>query len=92
MINNLKQINKKSNYIFRKLSGDFYLIGNGACYKLNITGATVINALGKDIDIDEVCKRLSLKFAHSNIQEIRTDVDAFLQFLISEEIADYVES
>ena len=89
MIDNLIQLKRKKQMQIRKLQDQFYLVGDGQCYELNITGAVIVNNIEKDITIDDLCKKISEKFSFPDIAQIRADVYSFIEFLCNEGIISY---
>jgi len=83
-INNLKQLSRCGDLVIRKLEDEFYLISSYGTYAANEIGATIVNAVGRDLSIDDLCLKLTEKYSDCDIDQIRSDVNTYISFLVSE--------
>lgn len=87
MISNLNQITRESSLRLRRIQNQFYLFDSKQCFEINLTGAMIVNAIGEDLSINDLCEKLAQKFEDVNIETIKKDVNIFLGFLIDEGLA-----
>lgn len=88
MISNLNQLYRQDNVRIRKIENVFYLVCGRACYEINETGALIVNAIGKDLSIDKVCEKLSQIYKYTEIEQIRDDVEKFIEFIVDNGIVN----
>ena len=86
-IDNLVQLKRKDNLVIRKLDDVYYLLCGQDAYEVNETAATIVNALGRDLPVDELYAKLSEKYEFGDLEQIKTDVEFYLSFLLSEGLA-----
>lgn len=84
MINNLNELKRNEKLTLRKVGDQFYMLCGTDCYEVNNIGASIVNAIGKDITISVLCEKLSGKYDFPDVEQIRRDVYSFIDFLISE--------
>ena len=87
MISNMNQLCRANDAQIRKLEDTYYIITKTSCFEANETGATIMNAIGRDLHIDDVCRKLSARYEYDNVEKIKSDVHAFVEFLLSNDIA-----
>lgn len=88
MISNLNQISRAAALRLRKIQDQFYLFDAQRCYAINITGAIIFNAVGNDMPVDELCKKLSEKFTNIDTINLSQDVENFIDFLLTEGLVE----
>ena len=88
-ISNLIQLVRKEDATLRKLDDDYFILHGEDAYEVNETGATIFNALGRDMSIKELCTRLSQKYDSDDSNQIERDAYVFIDFLISEDLVGY---
>ncbi len=89
MISNLNELVRNEKLSIRKVESQFYLLAGADCYKVNNTGVIITNAIGKDMTITELCKKLGAKFGYNDLVQIEQDVNNFIDFLIEEELVSH---
>lgn len=85
-ITNLNQIERNPELRIRKVQEQYYIFDRNKCYAVNTTGAVVVHALEKDYPMQEFLVRLSEKFNMCDINQLKSDVLEFLDFLEREEL------
>ncbi|MCL2221913.1 MAG: PqqD family protein [Oscillospiraceae bacterium] len=88
MIDNMNQLSRKNDAQLRKLDETYYIIAKNSCFEANEIGATIMNAIGKDLHIDDVCSKLSSRYEYDDVEGIKSDVYSFIEFLIENDIAE----
>lgn len=83
-IKNLKQLSCNDRLNLRKIQNKYYLIAGRSCYEVNNTGASIVNVIGQDITLEELCEKLSTKYHFEDISIIKSDVIKFINYLINE--------
>ena len=89
MIDNLNDIKRKEELQIRKIADQYFLICGRNCYEINITGAIFVNMIGNTISLSELSRRIGSKFNCYDVEQIESDVNDFIQFLISEALVEY---
>jgi len=89
IVNNLIELKTYENISLRKINDTYYVIRGVETYELNEIGAIIVNALGKDITVEELCNRILKKYNHDNIEQIKLDVNTYINFLINEKIINH---
>lgn len=84
MIQNLNQLSTNNRIILRKIQKQYYLIVGSSCYEINNTGASIVNVIGQDLSIQELCKKISVKYNFTDIAVIERNLIEFISFLIDE--------
>ncbi|MFQ7133770.1 MAG: PqqD family protein [Oscillospiraceae bacterium] len=82
-MDNFSDLYKNKKFKVREIEGKYYLYGNGSCYLLNDMGAIVWKYVGKDMMSDEFIGKVNTKYEDTTPDQIRTDVDSYINFLIS---------
>jgi len=85
-ITNMNELIRNENLTIRKLEETYYFIIGGEAYEANELGATIVNASGRDLPIVELCNRVSDKYNFDDIDQIKADVEDYVDFLLSEGI------
>jgi len=83
---NLNQVKKNDNLVIRKLNDNYFFTIGGDAYEANEIGAIIVNAIGKDLSIDNLCERLSKKYSFDDCEKIKADVYEYLRFLYTERL------
>lgn len=89
MITNMNEIKKNEDLNIRKIGEQYYLIFKHDCYEVNIVGAIIVKNLGENINIDDFCNKISLKFDFKNFKQIKSDFFEFLFFLKENGLINY---
>ena len=84
MIDNFNMLSRKSDLNIRKINEQFYLTTFNSCYEVNLVGAAIVNAIGQDLTLGEICEKLAKKYENDDIIQIERDVVNFLEFLQEE--------
>lgn len=85
-ITNLKELTRDKDLSIRKLDESYYFVINEDTYEANEIGATIVNAAGRDLSIDDLCIRISDKYVFDNFDQIKSDIVNYIEFLLSEGI------
>jgi len=85
-IGNLNELKRDDKLIIRKLGDSYYLIIGESAYEANEIGATIVNATGKDLSVDDLVVKISEKYSFGDMNQIREDVVKYIEFLVSEGI------
>jgi len=85
-IEKLDQLKRNEGVTMRKLDSTYYFISKQGTYEVNEIGATIVNALGRDLSINELCRKISEKYSFDDLNQIRHDVNNYIEFLLSEGI------
>lgn len=83
-ITNLNQIERTPELRIRKVQEQYYIFDRHGCYAVNMTGAMIVHALGKDMPMQAFLEKLANKFNVSNCSELKKDVSGFIAFLEKE--------
>lgn len=83
---NLKIYIKDINVRVRKFRDDYYLVANGKTYLLNYLGAVVLKYINTDIDIKDLVFKIKSVFSEQSEETIESDIQAFITFLLDEEV------
>lgn len=86
IVTNLNKLNRNEDLNIRKLDEVYYFTIRGNAYESNEIGATIVNAVGRDMSIDELCIRIASKYAYNDINQIKSDIDSYIEFLLAEGI------
>lgn len=81
---NLKQLERNTETRLRKIQEKYYLYDRFSCFELNFTGATIINAIGRDLTIEELVLKLAEKFQFHDVDTIKEDVTSYIDFLVEQ--------
>lgn len=87
-IENMSQLKRSDRSRIRKIDNSYYLVSGKDCYQINEIGALIINAVGKDITIEAVSKKLSVMYNNPSIENIYSDVQEFINFIIEKKIVE----
>lgn len=87
-IENMSQLKRSDRSRIRKIDNSYYLVSGKDCYQINEIGALIINAVGKDITIEAVSKKLSIMYNNPSIENIYSDVQEFINFIIEKKIVE----
>ena len=90
MIDNLNRIIRKDELQIRKIANQYYLTFGSNCYEINVTGAIVVNMVGNNISITDLSKRIGSKFNFTDVAQIESDINEFIDFLFNEALIEYV--
>lgn len=88
IIENMGQLKRSDRSRIRKIDNTYYLVAGKDCYQINEIGALIINAVGKDITIEAVSKKLSVMYNNPSIENIYSDVQEFINFIIEKKIVE----
>ena len=91
MIDNLNELNRNEKLRIRKIDEKYYLLCGTNCFEVNDIGATIVNVIGKDMDIEVFCEKISHKYEFDNLEIIRKDAISFIEFLIQEGLVSYAQ-
>jgi len=83
---NLNELDRNEDLNIRKLEDIYYFVIRGNAYEANEIGATIVNAVGRDMTIDELCSRIAKKYDNKDINQIKEDVNDYINYLLSEKI------
>ncbi|MCL2717464.1 MAG: PqqD family protein [Lachnospiraceae bacterium] len=83
-VENLNELQRNKDFIIRKLDDVYYFMSGQDVFEANEIGATIVNAVGRDLSIDELCTRIAQKYSYDDLNQIRIDVDSYITFLLSE--------
>ena len=85
-VKNMRELGRNESLSIRKIERLYYLVTNQGVYEANEIGATIVNAVGRDLSIDDMCLRISQKYSHNNLEEIKNDIEKYIEFLLTEGI------
>ncbi len=83
-MHNFEQIVRKEGLRVRGIESEYYIIGNGKCYKLNELGALVIKYTGQKMELKDFCAKVSQKYHEEDLDKIEKDVLNYIDFLKEE--------
>jgi hypothetical protein len=83
-IKNLSQLSRCEDLAIRKIEDTFYLVSVQGTYESNEIGATIVNAVGRDMAIEDLCQRLAEKYLDGDLMQIESDVNDYIAFLLTE--------
>lgn len=89
MINNLNEFVRNESLEIRKFGEQFYLTCSSACFEVNEVGAAIVNVIGKDLTLLELCEKISRKYDFDSIETIKDDVLSFINFLEENNLVSY---
>ena len=89
IIKNLNEVSRHEDLVMRKLEENYYLMVGADVYEANEVGATIVNAIGRDLLVEELCVKISQKYDFNDIEQIRNDVSSYMDFLINKGLLIY---
>lgn len=83
---NLEQFERHDGVRIRKFKSIYYLLTSEKNYQLNELGAVVLKYIGKNMEVVDLCNKISENYTEKNLKKINDDVRSFIDFLLSEGI------
>ena len=84
MVENLKDLTRNESLMLRKLNDNYYLLVESEAYEANEIGASIVNAVGRDLSISELCMKIAKKYSYDDVEQIKADVENYINFLLGE--------
>lgn len=88
-ISNLNEFKRNSSLVIRKIEGSFFFLVGQDAFEANEIGAIIVNLAGRDMSIEDLHLKISRKYSFNDLEQIRDDVNEYLEFLTNEGILLY---
>jgi hypothetical protein len=84
----MNELSRIGNTRIRRIEDAYYILSGRNCYEVNEIGAIIVNAVGKNLTMDEVCDKLASIYEFNDKDTINRDANEFIKFLLCEKIIE----